>query len=350
MIAASSVNCGLMRRILVGMILLGVSMLAALVLSEYGVRLLSPQVTLFPRYVPSTEYPIELPPLSRIVESQGRRWDFTYTTNLIGRRGPYVAVDTVDSRCSVVLLGDSFTFGVGVGDQEVFSEVLRSDLGENYVVINGGVSGWGLDSEIKWHYRVGNSYRPRIVVLQFTANDPTDDVGVTTLENGDFVFHPYQDTKPAWQWSVSRSSLLQQSHLYALARSAYDAWRARRATEHRTSPSRKVANLDFQQAKYTALLTRFAQGLKADGVRLLFLSVTHRDGETGQYSYDLQSFPLVEQAVHRLAASGKLRFIDLPLAEMAQSPGSPQGHQWGSVHHRIVAARLAKAVTEQACP
>src|SRR5688572_4115534 len=108
---------GLMRRILIGMIFLGVSMLAAMVLGEYGVRLLSPQVTLFPRYVPSTEYPIELPSLSRIVESQGRRWEFTYTTNLIGRRGPYVAPDTVDSRCSVVLLGDSFTFGVGVGDQ-----------------------------------------------------------------------------------------------------------------------------------------------------------------------------------------------------------------------------------------
>jgi hypothetical protein len=335
-----------MRRLL-GLVL--VSFFAALLLSEFALRWFSPQITLFPRYIRSAEYPIEFPPLAKIVEAQGTRWSLTYTTNAIGRRGLYTSPDSVGARCSVVLLGDSFTFGVGVSDEEVYSEVLRSELGSKYVVINGGMSGWGLDSEIKWFHQSGALFNAKFVVVQFTMNDPTDDVGLTRLENDAFVFHPYVDTKPAWQWFVSRSSLLQHSHLFVLARTAYDSWRAKRSAPAGPPGPEPEKHFESEQLRYAALLTRFAEQVSARRIVLLYVSVTHHDRATGEYLYDLQRFPIIGQTVHQLDQLGRLRFIDLPLVQMKDFAGSPEGHQWGPSHHRAVATRLADAINSQPC-
>ena len=328
-----------LKRFAFSALALMMSLLVAMVIGEIAVGIIAPQKTLFPRYVESDEYPVELPANSRLVASQGRLWNFVYTTNELGRRGAFIPKAERYDTVNAVFLGDSFTFGAGVQDGEVYTEVVSMILGPEYAVVNGGMGGWGIDSEIKWYYRVGREYQPRFVVLQFTANDPSDYRGVATVEEGGFAFYPYPGSKPWWQRFLSQSGLIQRSQLYALARAASDG---------RTRGGEGVTALETDNAMlqetYVELLRVFAEELHEAGIELLFLSVTALDRATSNYIYDVDRFPMIRDALTELAAAHRLRFVDLPLDEMRQHPGSPEGHQWSVRHHEIVGTRIAEVI------
>lgn len=334
------------RRRLGNALLLGATLLVALVVSEAAVRVLAPQVTMFPRYIVSEDYPLELPRNAEIVHSQGRLWEFTYRTNELGRRGHFLPVSDSHRSCNVVVLGDSFTFGFGVQDDEVFTEVMSEVLGDGYAVVNGGMGGWGIDSEIKWYYEFGAQYEPGFVVLQFTANDPTDFVEVTTIDNGEFRFHPYTEVKPTWQRLISGSRLLQRSHVYALARNAYGGLQLRRGGRRMEKELRgddRPASAEGAD-RYARMLELFASDLAEQNRGLLFVSVTQTAPRTREYIYDVDLFPVVRDVIDQLEASGSMTWVELPLKEMQGHPGSPEGHQWASQHHEIVGQRLGMEV------
>jgi hypothetical protein len=75
----------------------------------------------------------------------------------------------------ILVLGDSFAWGFGVADDEVFTEVLERDLrlqGPSWEVLNAAVSGWGTDQEYLFLRDEGLLYEPDIVVLAFfSGND-----------------------------------------------------------------------------------------------------------------------------------------------------------------------------------
>lgn len=311
-----------------------------LALAEVLVRVAAPQVTMFPRYVASSEYEIELTPNARIRHARGNRWAFVYTTNRMGRRGPWVSPEEASDRPTVVALGDSFTFGVGVNDDDVYSARLRALL-PDWVVVNGGLGGWGIDSQIKWYELQGRRWNPRAVVLQFTSNDPWDShTGVATVEGDSIRLHPYPNEKPLWQRWISGSAVLQRSHLFALLRSVGSGGARGARAAPPPSPEQRAEN----ERGYVAFLRAFAERLREDDTRLLFVSVTHhRDGD---YVYDLASFPLIGAAVAELAEAGLLEVVELPLDAMAGADVSPEGHQWGPEHHARVAEALGAALLE----
>ncbi len=76
----------------------------------------------------------------------------------------------------VLVLGDSFAWGYGVGDRDIFPEVLErrfESSGRNWQVINTGVSGWGTDQQYLFLKSEGFRYEPDVVVLAFyLMNDP----------------------------------------------------------------------------------------------------------------------------------------------------------------------------------
>ena len=81
----------------------------------------------------------------------------------------------------ILVLGDSFTWGYGVGDQDIFTEDLERRLAEadgDWEVINAGVSGWGTDQEYLFLKTEGLKYSPDIVILAFyLRNDPINNTG-----------------------------------------------------------------------------------------------------------------------------------------------------------------------------
>jgi hypothetical protein len=71
----------------------------------------------------------------------------------------------------VVIVGDSFTFGEGVGDDETYPARLQARLGPGVEVINLGVHGYGHDQMLIHLREEGLRYQPDLVVLGYYADD-----------------------------------------------------------------------------------------------------------------------------------------------------------------------------------
>jgi len=71
----------------------------------------------------------------------------------------------------IVLLGDSFVFGLGLRQSDTLSSYLEHELNNEVDVVNLGVRGWGLDQIVLASTRVAPSYRPKIIIMAFIAAD-----------------------------------------------------------------------------------------------------------------------------------------------------------------------------------
>ena len=146
---------------------------------------------MMPRYRYSARYGHKLMPSATFTHQLPGVWRIIYHTNEHGFRTGMPPISNVYDRPNIVVTGDSNTFGLGVADGEEFSALLNNALGTEASVVNLGVPGWGLTSEIRAYYEFGRLFDPRIVILQFSDNDPDDNMyqRVTTVENGRFPFH-----------------------------------------------------------------------------------------------------------------------------------------------------------------
>ncbi len=351
------------KEIFTNIMLICISCIIAVGIGEFFTRTFFPHVTMFPRYLDTKEYPILLPGNARIVNKRGDLWEFVYETNELGHRGQHIPISQGQSKKKVIALGDSFTFGMGVQDDEVYTEILIRELGKDFLVINAGMGGWGIDSEIKRYYEKFKAHNPDYVILQFTRNDLSDSTsGVTKISGGQFVFSNLPHSKPWWQNILSNSSIVQNSNIYAAIRNAYDFRRAKATLEAAEGGgTAEVGKIDAQQENaaqtsidnqsspleknYVSMLNLFAEELSAQDVSLLFVSVTH-NLEAGIDHYDLDHFPEIKAAVEKLATAGLLHFVDLPLEKMEPLDGSPEGHQWGAGHHQLVGEAIANEIAE----
>lgn len=111
------------------------------------------------------------------------------TINSKGLRGREYPYEKPDGTTRILVLGDSFTWGYGVGDNEVFTNVLERQLAGSYEVINTGVSGWGTDQEYLFLVNEGLRYSPDIVILAFfLMNDPVENISPRVYEMNKPVF------------------------------------------------------------------------------------------------------------------------------------------------------------------
>jgi len=108
----------------------------------------------------------------------------SYTLNAAGHRGAAYGPERRPGVGRVVLLGDSLTYGYGVGDDQTFAHLVdaaRADV----EVVNLGVQGYGLDQSLIMLEERGVAYRPDVVVLAVcTGNDFLDDVSPVFLYDG----------------------------------------------------------------------------------------------------------------------------------------------------------------------
>jgi lysophospholipase L1-like esterase len=109
--------------------------------------------------------------------------------NAAGLRGPDLTADKPADEVRVLFLGDSFTFGEGVADDEPFPVLVaaalgRRDPGVRYRAINAGVSGYNTRDEVAYLEHRWLAYAPDLVVLTFYLNDAYDDARFAPLIMG----------------------------------------------------------------------------------------------------------------------------------------------------------------------
>jgi hypothetical protein len=71
----------------------------------------------------------------------------------------------------IIVLGDSFVDGYSVQVQDRLTEVLETNLGSQFEVVNLGVAGYSTDQELLLLEEEGWKYQPDLVVLAFYYND-----------------------------------------------------------------------------------------------------------------------------------------------------------------------------------
>lgn len=102
----------------------------------------------------------------------------TLTINSSGLRDRDYPYEKPAAVTRVLVLGDSYTWGYGVSDDEIFTEVLEArfaQASQPWEIINTGVSGWGTDQQYLFLLDEGFRYSPDIVILSFfLINDPDD--------------------------------------------------------------------------------------------------------------------------------------------------------------------------------
>jgi hypothetical protein len=89
--------------------------------------------------------------------------------NRHGFRGPEVAFER-SAAPRIVVLGDSFVWGFGVAESELFTAVLEHAAAPPVEVVNLGVSGYGTDQALLLWRALGHRWQPDVVLVAVTLN------------------------------------------------------------------------------------------------------------------------------------------------------------------------------------
>jgi len=240
-------------------VLTAISVLISLLLGEIVVRTFAPQADAMMWLVPDKRYGTSMRRnFHQTYHYRNRVHVMDVRINSSGLRGvDYSPAEQSDpALAKVLLLGDSFTFGHGVREEETFGALLEDRLnagGRKFVVVNAGHGGWGTLQETRYgidHLRV---FRPSIVVLTFCGNDPSDDRGFL---HGAKVVEKGADRFPG------QSFLRDHSHLYRFLYKAVNRLRYWAALKEMRRAPAAAAGFDSQSG-YVISETQWQRTLAA---------------------------------------------------------------------------------------
>jgi lysophospholipase L1-like esterase len=90
-----------------------------------------------------------------------------------GHRGPSYPLAREQGKPRILVLGDSFTGGTQVGDDELFTALLER-FNPGWQVLNAGVAGYGTLQQLLYLQTSGLKHQPDLVLLMAFENDLTD--------------------------------------------------------------------------------------------------------------------------------------------------------------------------------
>jgi len=333
-----------------------ISIFAFILLGEFYFRVFNPQGYLFPKLSYSEKYRKIAPPNETMEHyvPPSRRY---YSTNEFGFRGKNIQISNKYPQKNIVLLGDSYTFGIGCNDGDEFASVLADDLSEDFNIINTGSNGWGLTQQIRVFYEFGQLYYPKFVVILFSNNDPNDNLkdNCTRIEDGRFVFENFNSGDNFSLYRLNKSlsqSVIQKSHLYnALTKIVWSS--IKKSQVHKTEKDVQKVNqsnpdkVDIKEKLYIELLTLFANDLYEKETKLIFISV-NRLSDNGIYS-EVDKFPYIKDSLLELDSLGILDYINInkwfEKEDMVKSPVGHYGERWNSVFGNHLAEYIKNTTT-----
>jgi lysophospholipase L1-like esterase len=184
-----------------------------------------------------------------------------YRINSQGLRDEEIRVPKPPHVFRILMLGDSFTFGVGVELHDTFTKQLEALLNQpgsqgRYEVINGGCSSYSPILEYLFLVRKGLALAPDLVILNYDLSDVQDDYKYSQLADFDQDGRPLRVHPINVQWYYReehkrfRSALpfLERSALYQGLREAYVLWRNQRDAAVMYDAAQAIAgNIEFDR-------------------------------------------------------------------------------------------------------
>ena len=276
---------------------------------------------------------LESPLLGWVLPARGE----AYTIDQVVRTNRYRLRDDEFPRSKppgefrILVLGDSFTFGLGVAHDDLYTEQVEQFLDEipgcaPAQVINAGVAGYNTTQELIYLLREGLSFQPDLVVLGFYWNDlvgneaelpPLDSTPLVTAEAG--VRAPPRHRIPAF----IRDRLRQWLTLYLAVTRAKDLVAAWTGPPNPYQVVQKAllaedeGTVDRYWGPTRARLARIAGTLRAAGIPFLVLRFP-MEPEIGRVAQP----SLLGRRLAEFASSEGVTYVDLgPPYERARRDG-----------------------------
>lgn len=155
-----------LRNTAIGLTLTALSLLVVFAGGEIVCRLFFPDTHLRYKTDPEALYYFEPNQTGDLLLSNGLFSPPMHINRFGFRGGELNGSDDV-----ILLLGDSFTFGSGVRDEETFAARLNQWVGKDLSVVNGGQPGYGVFQMAATLKRVEEILRPKLVVVVLWEGD-----------------------------------------------------------------------------------------------------------------------------------------------------------------------------------
>ena len=205
---------------------------------------------------------------------------YSIRINQHGLRGPERPFEKPAKVTRILALGDSFTFGVGVPEDQTYHAQAARTLaegGRKVDVVNGGVVGYNLDQTLAMFRELGVKFQPDLVVYGFFFDDtrPVDPVALARA-------HPPAGHEPAEDTRGGTA-------LGKLFDNLYEGWWRAKMREYRRDTwgdqiAQRVAGIaamqrqgDYAEAAispdFVATLTQLRDAVRGAGARLVVLAI-----------------------------------------------------------------------------
>ena len=153
-----------------------VSMSVGLLIGEFVVRVFFPQVTSPVQFFYDAKLGGMIPvPNQKGFKNHPNVYHYDYQNNEVGMRDTRQLLDYQAIPFKILSIGDSFTYGWGVNDEESFCKILEKNIHQDSVaVLNAGASGAGTDYALKFFRVRGKDFLPKVVIYYYYENDQFD--------------------------------------------------------------------------------------------------------------------------------------------------------------------------------
>ncbi len=355
---------------LLALVTIALSSAVALTLAEYGLRQLDRHIASSDRMEPGL---IRYHPrwgwaLTPSWRGNHEHYDFNarYTINTNGFRGRrQTGADT-----GIALVGDSFTFGLGVDDDSTFAAVLDRRLTET-LVLNYSIPGFSTDQQLLLaEERILPKPPQQVLLLAYLANDVFDNAREYPLQaehakpyfelkGGDLTLRNQpvpRVAKPSAQRRINLGAYLKAGKkttgLSAYLRE-FALWRRfGPAAEGGLSLPTFTARFEPELRLFYALVSRFKDKVRGTGAefKLVLLAgashAQHPDSDSARF----QEYFRAE--ISQWATANAVPLIDVAEGlrhRYARAPGGwffPNDGHLTPLGHEVVADMLAEALTE----
>jgi hypothetical protein len=342
------------------------SLLLALAIAEGAVRLICPQEVGPVRFACNPQLG-EIPvPGQHGVRKFPGVYTYRYSNNSLGWRGRREYRPQKQTRYRVLFLGDSFTYGIGVNDDQTFPARVERELRADRLsveVMNAGCPGKGTDYELKLFQTVGYKFHPDLTVLCFFCNDFQDNARgeyYNINRQGELVAKPVNCSGglvkavlahlPGYNWLISWSEA---ANLVKQAGVDFLVSRAQKTNSHAANGlvitysrgAHGYSNRSNRELTQIYVKNLHAAVKHAGGSLMMFYIPSSQ--EVRQYRQtDAISFD--ERAIERIAADNGMMLWSLtPLLAHSGQPIDrlyyKEGH-WTAAAHKLAAQYMSRLI------
>ncbi len=140
-------------------------------------------------------------------QGQHRHFDYVvnYQTNLFGFRKQGADDDYLRANRRIVVVGDSFTFGLGVNNSETFPARLDEDPAIRY--INAGVPGYSPEQIAMRAIELDQRYSPELVLFVVYLGNDLVDIGYEFPIQAEYG-KPFAQFDQSGKWQITNSPVL----------------------------------------------------------------------------------------------------------------------------------------------